>query len=130
MCEDNPCTIWYYLIDKGYTPVQVAGIMGNLQQEHNFQTSDTPGGLGIAQWIGDRKDSLQTNPNWQDLTVQLDFMLYELNSYESSANNRIKQATTIEDATIAFQNGFERCGTCMEGQRINYAYSIYNRFQM
>lgn len=97
--------------------------MGNLYQEHKFRTD----GDGLAQWIGDRKTLLQQNTNWQDLNVQLDFMLYELNSYESKANEMVKQSTTIDAATIAFQDGFERCGMCMESQRIQYAHDIFNR---
>jgi len=98
--------------------------MGNLYQEHKFRTD----GDGLCQWLGERRNKLQSLPNWQDLNVQLDYMMSELNGSEIYANNLVKQSTTIEDATIAFQNGFERCGNCMENQRIQYAIDIYGRY--
>jgi hypothetical protein len=98
--------------------------MGNLRQENNYKTD----GDGLAQWLGNRLEGLLQRGNPRDLTTQLDYIIYELNSYESETNILLKQSTTIEDATIAFQNKFERCNPiyCMQQQRINYAYQVYN----
>lgn len=123
---DNETIIWNYFINHGYSRNQTAGIMGNLMQEHHFKTSDVPGGLGIAQWIGGRRDNLIARGNYLDLTVQLDFLLYELNNSEVAANQAILWNDSLENSVIAFQNKFERCGICMESQRINYAYQILN----
>lgn len=98
--------------------------MGNLKQEHNFITD----GDGLAQWLGNRLDQLKQRGNWSDLTVQLDFMLYELNTSESEANTQLKAQSTIDGSVVAFQDKFERCNPvwCMQDQRISYAYEIYN----
>jgi hypothetical protein len=97
--------------------------MGNLWQENKFNTD----GDGIAQWLGDRLIGLQQRGNHADLIVQLDYIVYELNSYESSANTQLKRSSTVESATVAFQNGFERCSQCMQSQRIQFAIDFYNK---
>lgn len=121
---NNEAVIWNYLVGKGYTRNQVAGIMGNLMQEHRFNTSDTPGGMGIAQWMGGRRENLIAHGNCLDLNVQLDFLMEELSGGYVGVNENIRAVDTIENAILVFQNQFERCGVCMEGQRINYAYQI------
>ena len=121
---DNESTIWNYLVGKGYSRNQTAGIMGNLMQEHHFKTSDVAGGLGIAQWMGGRRDNLIAKGNYLDLNVQLDFLMEELNGGYADANRQIRAVDSVENAVIVFQNQFERCGVCMEGTRMSYAYQI------
>jgi hypothetical protein len=101
--------------------------MGNLQQEHNFKTDDVPGGLGIAQWIGARREQLIQRGNYLDLNMQLDYIVWELNNTETYAHTQLKAQSTVEGATIAFQNYYERCGDCRQSQRIQYAYDIFGR---
>lgn len=102
--------------------------MGNLMQEHRFKTSDTPGGLGIAQWIGNRRHSLMQRDGYTDLTTQLEFMLEELNTSEHRAGNALRSTQTVEEATIVFQDMYERCGACMQSQRVSYAYEILHKY--
>lgn len=123
----NEDRAWSFLIGQGFTRNQTAGIMGNLQQEHGFQTSDVGGGLGIAQWIGGRRTALIGKPNYLNIDVQLSFLMEELNSYEGAAGQALRAAGSVEEATIAFQNKFERCGICNQTARITYAYAILNR---
>lgn len=127
--NENENIAWLYLMSNGYTREQAAGIMGNLQQEHGFKTSDVPGGLGIAQWMGNRRANLMAMGNYTDINVQLIFLMKELNGTERAANNAIKASSTVEGATAAFQNLFERCNPayCMLDQRISYAYAILGR---
>ena len=76
----------------GYSDEAIAGIMGRLQQEHNFDTSDVPehdvpgvghvGGYGMYQWNGGRTRDFLT---WakehgldpQDPGVQTDYAIIE-----------------------------------------------------
>lgn len=125
---ENEAISWDFLKSQGFSDVQTAGIMGNLMQEHRFQTSDTAGGLGIAQWTGGRRNNLLAMSNPYDIYTQLQYLMTELNSGYAAAKNSILSSTSIEAATRAFQNQFERCGICREDQRINYAYDIYNRY--
>ena len=83
-----------------------------------------------------RKDS-------NTLSVQLDFIIYELNNKEASAGKRLKNADTLEKA-IAGAASYERYGginvrdgvTYEEvvvaedtGRRIGFAKDIYNRIE-
>lgn len=124
---DNETIAWNFLISQGYTRNQTAGIMGNLQQEHGFKTSDVPGGLGIAQWMGGRRANLMARPNYLDINVQLQFLVEELNGGESRAKAAIVATDSLESATMAFSSLFERCGVCRNEQRIQYAYQILGR---
>lgn len=124
---DNEGIAWNFLISNGFTRNQTAGIMGNLQQEHNFNTSDVAGGLGIAQWLGGRRANLMARADYTNISVQLQFLLDELNGPENGAMVAIKASGSVEGATVAFQNKFERCGLCAEGTRIKYAYDILGR---
>lgn len=126
--KSNERIIWERLIAEGFTREQTAGIMGNVRQEHNFKTDDVPGGLGIAQWTGGRRSALMARGNYLDLNVQLDYLIYELNNTEIRAKQSILSSSNVEEATIAFQNNFERCGTCMQQQRVSYAYDTLSRY--
>lgn len=119
---DNETIVWNRLIAEGFSREQTAGIMGNLKQEHNFQTS----GDGLAQWIGGRRANLYARANPTDIHVQLDFLMEELNSGYVYAKQRILQSDLV-GATLVFQNEYERCGDCRQQQRINYAYEILGR---
>lgn len=118
--SENESITWNFLIANGFSREQTAGIMGNLMQEHGFQTS----GDGLAQWTGSRKARLMSMPDPYSIQTQLDFLMSELNGGYSRAKAKILASTTVEGATVAFQNDFERCGVCVEGRRIQFAYNI------
>lgn len=127
----NEKAVWDRLTASGFTPMQTAAIMGNLQQESNYNTADQPSGLGIAQWLGARRERLMSLGSYDNLTVQVNFMIYELTASEVEAGRALKSATTLEDATIAFQNKYERCNPayCNQEKRIEYAKSVLARYQ-
>jgi len=125
--SENEAIAWNFLISQGFTRNQTAGIMGNLQQEHGFNTSDVPGGLGIVQWTSGRRANLINKGNYLDINVQLSYLMEELNGSESGAKAAVLAYDSVDSATIAFQNKFERCGQCMQSQRIMYAYEILGR---
>ena len=125
---ENEVIAWDFLKSQGFSDIQTAGIMGNLMQEHHFQTSDTAGGLGIAQWTGGRRNNLLALPNPYDIYTQLQYLMTELNGGYARAKSAIMSSTSIEAATRAFQNQFERCGICREETRIDYAYDIFDRY--
>ncbi len=118
--SENENITWDFLISNGYSRVQAAGIMGNLMQEHRFRTD----GDGLAQWIGGRRDELYSRQAPNNIYTQLDFLLYELTGKYSGTNNRIKASNSLVEVVQIFQNEFERCGICMESNRIEYARNI------
>lgn len=97
--------------------------MGNLWQENRFNTE----GDGIAQWLGGRLERLRQRENPQDLATQLDYIIHELQTTERHAHNMLVSTTSVEEATTAFQNYYERCNPyyCMHTQRIAYAVDFY-----
>lgn len=120
----NETIVWNFLISQGFTREQTAGIMGNLQQEHHFDTS----GDGIVQWSGSRKAQLLSLPSPYSINTQLSFMMSELNGGYSSALAGIRASTDVSSAELIFQNKYEACGNCMQNQRLNYAYDILATF--
>ncbi|MDR2524199.1 MAG: phage tail-type lysozyme domain-containing protein [Candidatus Nomurabacteria bacterium] len=118
--SENENITWNYLRAQGFSREQTAGIMGNLQQEHGFQTS----GDGLAQWTGGRRAALMAMDDPYSIYTQLDFLMIELNGGYRAVKNSLLAATTVEEAVIIFQDRFERCGVCMQTRRIEYAYNI------
>ena len=129
-------TAFDFFVGKGLSDVQAAGIVGNLDQESSMNPSVAQygggPGRGIAQWsAGGRWD---TDPDdnvasyasahgqsRDSLTLQLDFVWYELETFPSYGLSDLRSATTVAAATIAFQDDFEGCGQCDQSTRIAYA---------
>jgi len=102
-----------YLLGKGLTRAQAAGVVGSLMQESGLSTTvknPSSGALGIGQWLGGRKTALLNSGKAGSLRGQLDFLWSELSGPESAALDRLKGAHTIADAASAFTWGFERPG--------------------
>jgi hypothetical protein len=117
----NARAIAAYLKAKGFSNAQIAGILGNLKQESGFRPNavERPGdpmsGHGIAQWTGGRANALRAyakskGRNWDDLGVQLDFMMHEFQTSERGAYSAVKGAKSVEQAESAFGLKFERYG--------------------
>jgi hypothetical protein len=125
-----------YFVSKGLSFDQAAGIVGNLDQESsmNPDVSQYGGGpgRGIAQWSAGGRWDTDANDNvvWYahehgaseySLTLQLEFVWYELATFSGYGLSSLKGSSNVTDATIAFQNDFEGCGECDESNRISYA---------
>jgi hypothetical protein len=134
----NDQAAYDYFRGKGLQPFQAAGIVGNLDQESGVDpTSVQAGGpgRGIAQWsVGGRWDTdandnaqwyaTQQGQNVESLQLQLDFVWYELTTFSSYGLSSLEGSTNVTDATVAFQNDFEGCGTCDQSTRIAYAQAV------
>ena len=94
---------------KGFKPVQISAIIGALLQESqlNPKITNSIGAFGIAQWLGDRKTKLLAKSANDTLEVQLNYIIEEFNGSERTAGNRLKAATTLEEA-IAAMASYER----------------------
>lgn len=126
--SENENITWDYLISKGFSRIQTAGIMGNLMQEHGFNTTDTSGGLGLAQWTGSRRANLinMYPDSYTNIYSQLDYLMFELNGSYSAVRDAILANNSLDPTNVVqiFQDKFEKCGTCMESKRIEYARNI------
>src|ERR1700722_10372316 len=139
----NAHPAYSYFIGQGLTPVQAAGIVGNLEQESGVsptiaQYGGGPG-RGIAQWsTGGRWDTdhddnvawyaQQQGQSEYSLTLQLAFIWYELQTFSNYGLSPLRASTSVSSATIAFQNDFEGCGTCAQSTRIAYAQAVLNAY--
>ena len=123
--NDNAEKIFRYLIGKGLTAEQAAGVMGNLYAESRLDPAIEQGGrivdatyilipnvgFGLAQWTApSRQDALmefQRNSGKTiiDLGMQMDFLWLELSNSSLAA---LKATTTPEDAAYIFHRDFER----------------------
>lgn len=121
--KTNEQIVWERLIAEGFSREQTAGIMGNLKQEHNFNTD----GDGLAQWTQDRYNKFMAKANNQDINVQLDYLMEELNGNYAHVKATIL-ASGLEGSMLTFQNKFEKCGDCREATRFNYAYEILGKY--
>jgi hypothetical protein len=109
---NNRATAMRFLLGKGLTRQQAAGVVGSLMQESGLRpTAKNPssGALGIGQWLGGRKTNLLNSGN-SGLRGQLDFLWSELQGPENAALKRLKGAHSVADAVDAFTWGFERPG--------------------
>jgi len=126
--SDNAQKIFNYFIGQGLTPIQTAGIMGNLKAESGFRPDIIQGGataapdytpvngvgFGLAQWtFTGRQQPLvdfaksQSKPV-TDLGVQLDYIWQELNTgYKKSVFDPLKASSTLEEATYLILEKYE-----------------------
>lgn len=109
-----------HLQARGLSPIAAAGIVGNLVQESSLNTNarnrgdgqDGSDSIGLGQWNGDRARALQAfaasrGTSVDDFATQLDFVVHELETTEGAAYQRLKAATTVDEATAAMI-GYER----------------------
>jgi hypothetical protein len=102
--------------DLGLTPVQAAGLVGNLQAESGRDLNpmarnprdgrDGSDSVGMVQWNADRARALQQfalarNASPSDPNVQKDFILAELQGNERRTLDALRAAQTPEQAAAA-----------------------------
>ena len=134
---DVQSIVYDFLTNKmKLTKEQAAGVMGNIMQESSFnpkahnKQGGGDGAFGLCQWRGERLRKLREFAKGRDIndpTVQMEYLLEELSTTEKRAFDALKKATTVEEASIAWSEKFERAGKGAENsKRIGYANSYYN----
>jgi hypothetical protein len=137
--SDTEKTAYEFFIGKGLRNFQAAAIVGNLEQESDVEASAVEygggPGRGIAQWsVGGRWNAdHDDNVAWYagqkglsewSLTLQLDFIWYELETFSGYGLSELRSSTSVSAATVAFEEHFEGCGTCDQAKRISYAEAV------
>jgi len=133
--------LWNFLISKGFSSAQAAGIMGNVSQESQFKASAQQykdpykGGKGLFQWDGARRNALykyakERGKSWKDVNVQLDFFWKELMTTETNAYNALKKTKTAKSAAQTFQSKYERAGIPNQSKRNSEADKYYKMYGM
>ncbi len=120
--SDNARIAFEYYVSQGLSPVQAAGIVGNLQGESGQGLNpnainpgdgrDGSDSIGIGQWNSTRAQALRDfaaakGTSWNDLNTQLEFLHNELKRPERGAYDRLMAAKTPEEAGTAML-AFER----------------------
>jgi hypothetical protein len=145
---DNDKAAYDFFRAKGLTNFQAAGVVGNLDQESGvdptiYQYNGGPG-RGIAQWsAGARWDSTDgdnvvqyANQHGEDewsLELQLEFVWYELTTFEWYGLAELQASTTLEEATQAFEDKYEGCvyanfPVCALPSRVQFAQGILDAY--
>lgn len=129
-------TAMQFLMNKGLSKAQSAGIVGNLQSESSLDPTavgdknlNTPS-EGVAQWREERLTNLKNfakaqNKPYTDFNTQLAFLWNELNSSKSSALNALRATTTPQEAASIFAHKFEVMKTYNKQREIN-ANNLFN----
>lgn len=143
-----------YLVGKGFSKLIAAAFIGNFAVESGVRANvsqnlvkglktgtgfkPTPpdvakkqpkwAGYGLAQWTQERRASL-ISAGASTVNQQLNFVISELNSTESSAWKKIKSKKTLSEATAAVVKYYERAGTPALSERVNKATTIYNKIK-
>lgn len=130
----NKEIIYNYLKGKGLNDKAIAGVMGNIQLESNFNTAATnkgSGAYGLFQWLGGRKEALknfakENGTSAGNIYTQLDFFWYELNNSESKSKDVLFNSNygSASQYAEAFEKSFERSGGAGNSKRKEYAEDI------
>lgn len=115
--------------DKPMSKEQAAGVAGNMMQESTFNpkaVNSSSGASGLFQWLGGRRNSLvkfasSQGKSWEDPTVQMEFMMHELETTEKATINAFKAAESKNmspaDWSALWGYEFERFGDGEAGAR-------------
>ena len=142
----NDKTAYDYFRAQGFTNFQAAGIVGNLDQESGVdptisQQGGGPG-RGIAQWSAggrwdtDQGDNLVAFAAMEglptsSLQVQLDFIMFELDTFPDYGLAKLQATTNVTDAATEFMDDFEECDVASEcdvDSRISYAQDVLTAY--
>lgn len=150
--SDNAEKILRFLVDKGLTLIQAAGVIGNFYEESGLdpsnvqKTADTTDpdykpipndGFGIAQWTDpDRQEKMyayhqKTGGSMVDLAFQLDWFWEEFSGQYVGALVTLKEMTTIEDAALDFHSKYEGSNDTAEmiQERVTSGTDLYNQYK-
>ncbi|MEK7153199.1 MAG: phage tail tip lysozyme, partial [Patescibacteria group bacterium] len=146
--SENQEKAFNFFVEQGLTAEQSAGIVGNLIQEAGAkldpkvnQAGSGPG-RGIAQWsVNERWAALVLWAAAPDpvtkaprdplaLKTQLQYIWYEMVSVPpwNQTLPAIKAATTVDQATVVFEEKFEKAGDPQMAKRIQYAKQVFAKY--
>ena len=119
------------LIERGFSPVHAAALVGNMVQESGLNPAAInakEGAYGLLQWRLDRLQRLRDMATARgvdptDTNLQLDFIGEEMRGPEARAGGRFMQTTDLPGAAAALK-GYIRWGDNSDATRLANAQSI------
>lgn len=135
--NDNVQTICLSLKQNNFSDAAIAGILGNMERESNYDPNATNnlGCVGLVQWCSGRANNLKNTygGNWNNINNQLEFMLSELNGNESSVLTYLNDPSITSAGLMAgkFCTIYERPeeDECENGTRQSFAENKYSYVQ-
>ena len=144
--------VWFAVLDAGYSKEAAAGVLGNIEAESGFDQSLIEGGSGIGyglcQWSYGRRTQLEAYAQSKgkepsDVDTQIEFLIaeitpgggangyanYQLVTYNGYSADSWKNASSPEDAAIAFCWSFERPGIPRMSVRTEAARKYYDELK-
>lgn len=139
---DNTEKAYNFFIAKGLTPEISAAIVGNFVVESGGDplipdAENGIGAYGIAQWLGGRKSGLesfaqQKGKSPDNLQVQLDYTWeVDIPAQESGGFPflaSMKQAGSIREKALIFEDKFERSGGALLPERVAAAQAVFTKY--
>lgn len=144
--------VWFALLDEGYSKEAAAGVLGNIEAESAFNADliekGNGIGFGLCQWSFGRRTQLEAyaaskgrDPG--DINTQIEFLIgeitpgggadgfasYQLLTYNGYSPSDWENATTPEEAAIAFCWSFERPGVPRMDVRTEAARRYYEELK-
>lgn len=133
--------IWNKLRSMGYSKQATAGVMGNIQQESQFDINASNGThKGLFQWDIPGRYANATKfcqEKGKDITkdfgCQIEFADHELSAYNFS-NHRtksfegFKKSDNIQNVVYDFEELFERSGGSAMNKRLDFANAIFEKY--
>jgi hypothetical protein len=94
-----------FFLNNGYTFKQSIAIVAGIKYSSRFNTGQYDrrnGGIGLCSWTGTRLTNLKEYSNdWNKFSVQLSFILYELNTTKTRTNFKIKSTDKVIGDNVA-----------------------------
>lgn len=131
--SENAAKALEFFKQKGWSPEQAAGLVGNLQAESSKDLNPSAvgdGGMayGIAQWHPDRQANFENqfgkSIRQSTFEEQLAFIQWELENTERKAGSLLRNATSAAEAAIIVDKYYERSKGIHRQQRISNANSL------
>lgn len=133
--------IWNKLRSMGYSKQSTAGVMGNIQQESQFDINASNGThMGLFQWDIPGRYANATKfcqEKGKDITkdfgCQIEFADQELSAYNFS-NHRtksfegFKKSDSVQNVVYDFEELFERSGGSAMDKRLAFANAIFEKY--
>ena len=140
--EEKEQIVYESLIEAGYSPAGVCGMMGSIAVESpDFDPTvinEASGAFGLFQWTdtGDRQQHLKDfckehSLNYGSIDGQITFAVYELSGADPIAcrlDDFLKETDDSYAAAAEFTAGFERCVYDNGKSADMYAGSLYPEF--
>jgi hypothetical protein len=135
---------YQFFLERGYTPVQSAGIVGNLIAESSLnhqagKNDKVENSMGLAQW--NAKGSPERVEKFQQLygvpirqstfEQQLDYVDWELKNKKALGLEHLQKATTPDEAALVISKYYERPHKdyAHNDRRINNARNLLQTFE-